>query len=82
MYRTYTMGIEESCEGCKPDRFYHNTIGSCILKNDGYEKRCPCQKCIVKPMCKEYCHKMKALMRDRWQDIQEVQIEIIKSYDR
>jgi len=76
------MPIEEPCEGCQPARFYYNHIDSCVLKNDGYEKRCPCQTCIVKPMCNDYCHKMKMLMRERWQDIQEVQIELIKSHNR
>jgi hypothetical protein len=71
----YKPPREKLCEGCNIKKFFFKT---CELKNDGYEKRCPCKKCVVIPMCDESCHKLDRLKKERMRDLREVQYEMIK----
>jgi len=54
----------ESCKGCTIPKDSH-----CTIRYKGLESKCPCQNCIVKVMCHNYCEKSKELhnwIRKNW----------------
>jgi hypothetical protein len=47
------MNITNTCKSCKI--FRYNIPVRCTMLQDGLEKECPCNSCIVQVMCKDTC---------------------------
>jgi hypothetical protein len=47
--------MNNNCEGCFTYHGDEYTVGDCthICYND--DGKCPCTRCVVKPMCKDAC---------------------------
>lgn len=46
-----------SCEGCKTkiDTKQFRGISKCVIKTNAPKRNCPCESCVVKPMCSRQC---------------------------
>ena len=45
------------CQGCKTkiDCTFYTRINKCIIKHNAPKRKCPCQSCVIKPMCRTQC---------------------------
>ena len=52
------------CEGCKTkiDFRDYTIIDKCIIKNNAPKRKCPCQPCVIKPMCNVQCKQFNDLV--------------------
>jgi len=64
-----------SCEGCKTkiDSQWYDLINKCIIKTNAPKRICPCQSCVIKPMCNRQCKE--------FYDLAESIFQIDLSYD-
>ena len=45
------------CEGCKTKikTGQFRNINKCVIQTNAPKRNCPCESCIVKPMCSKQC---------------------------
>jgi hypothetical protein len=46
-----------SCKGCKTkiDASQFIRVNKCIIRTNTPNKNCPCEVCVIKPMCSDQC---------------------------
>ena len=46
-----------NCKGCRAETYtsQFKKISTCIIQANAPKRKCPCEFCIVKPMCSEQC---------------------------